>query len=273
MSITINVTPPVSKEDIEAAVDFLQSMGGDCAGNCAAVEVQVKDDLSGLENVKADITEPETTATLAKSSTGTMIPWDERIHSKGKTVNADDSWRLKRGVDDAVLKAIEAELLGDGSATPEPGVQTVSQGEATPPPGAVEAMNNAGATPPPPPPATEAPPVQVRYKHGDQTFTKDELLAANWSDAQIAALETVEAPAAPVETPAPTPTAGAGAPTNFAEAALRMSSDGISQEDMNAHVVRVATAKGKPTVTQFALLAHPDHADVLAQLTAELWGA
>lgn len=38
------------------------------------------------------------------------FPWDARIHSGGKSVNADGSWRYKKGVDKTVIQQVEAEL-------------------------------------------------------------------------------------------------------------------------------------------------------------------
>jgi hypothetical protein len=38
------------------------------------------------------------------------LPWDERIHAGTKATNADGSWRNKRGVDKALVEAVEAEL-------------------------------------------------------------------------------------------------------------------------------------------------------------------
>ena len=38
------------------------------------------------------------------------LPWDERIHASTKATNGDGSWRNKRGVDKALLEAVEAEL-------------------------------------------------------------------------------------------------------------------------------------------------------------------
>lgn len=39
----------------------------------------------------------------------TGMPWDERIHAGGKTINSDGSWRKRRGVDENAVRAIEAE--------------------------------------------------------------------------------------------------------------------------------------------------------------------
>ena len=145
MSITFNLTPPITEEDIDAAVGLLESLRGVCPGGCAPAPVAYEIEGTDSGAVTAPVTETDNGATadsLAKSTDGAMIPWDERIHSKGKSVNADRSWRLKRGVPEETVKAVEAELAQPTETTPAPaGIQTESQSEATPPPGAVEAMN------------------------------------------------------------------------------------------------------------------------------------
>lgn len=40
----------------------------------------------------------------------TGMPWDGRIHSPNRTINADGTWRKKKGLDPATLAAVEAEL-------------------------------------------------------------------------------------------------------------------------------------------------------------------
>lgn len=45
---------------------------------------------------------------LDLDSTG--IPWDERIHAGTKGKNKDGSWKGKRGVDDATIASVTAEL-------------------------------------------------------------------------------------------------------------------------------------------------------------------
>lgn len=50
---------------------------------------------------------PQSTASnLDKSG----LPWDERIHSSSKALTADGLWRKKRGVDDAKVAEVEAQL-------------------------------------------------------------------------------------------------------------------------------------------------------------------
>ncbi len=49
------------------------------------------------------------------------LPWDNRIHAGTKRKNADGSWTAKRGVDPALVSAVEAELrqvMGAAPATP-----------------------------------------------------------------------------------------------------------------------------------------------------------
>lgn len=48
------------------------------------------------------------------------LPWDSRIHSAGKTRNADGTWRQRRGTDPAVVSAVIAELKGAVAAPPAP---------------------------------------------------------------------------------------------------------------------------------------------------------
>jgi hypothetical protein len=38
------------------------------------------------------------------------MPWDERIHASTKAVNADGSWRYRRGVDKDLITKVEAEI-------------------------------------------------------------------------------------------------------------------------------------------------------------------
>src|SRR6185437_377740 len=38
------------------------------------------------------------------------LPWDERIHASTHAKIADGSWKRKRGVDDAIIGAVEAQL-------------------------------------------------------------------------------------------------------------------------------------------------------------------
>lgn len=52
---------------------------------------------------------PPTTANPAGLDK-TGLPWDDRIHSSNKAFVADGTWRKRRGVDDAFVAQVEAEL-------------------------------------------------------------------------------------------------------------------------------------------------------------------
>lgn len=71
--------------------------------------------------------EPTNDAPPATDKNG--LPWDERIHAGTKALNADGTWKKRRGVDDATVAAVTAELTGAATApTPAP------QPEPTPAP-------------------------------------------------------------------------------------------------------------------------------------------
>lgn len=58
------------------------------------------------------------------------LPWDERIHSSGKSFLADGTWRLKRGVDDETMQAVTDELK-QVMAVPTPPTVDAPQGKVT----------------------------------------------------------------------------------------------------------------------------------------------
>ncbi|MCA9268821.1 MAG: hypothetical protein KDA41_10145, partial [Planctomycetales bacterium] len=81
------------------------------------------------------------------------LPWDERIHSGPKDKrpkNADGSWRKRRGVDDALVEQVEAELRQVMGATgnPAPAAPTAA---ASPEPAPAPAPTAAPVVPPPTP--------------------------------------------------------------------------------------------------------------------------
>lgn len=59
--------------------------------------------------------EPTNDAPPATDKNG--LPWDERIHAGTKALNGDGTWKKRRGVDDATVAAVTAELTG---AAPQP---------------------------------------------------------------------------------------------------------------------------------------------------------
>lgn len=124
--------------------------------------------------VPSSPTIPAATPSVSPSSSVTVdkhgLPWDGRIHSgpaDKKPMNGDGTWRRKRGVDDATVAAVEAELRQVMGA-PVPVVSTpvaapevpVAPAVPTPPPAVAlpEAAPVATVPTPPPPTAAVAPP-------------------------------------------------------------------------------------------------------------------
>lgn len=74
----------------------------------------------------ADTTSPASAAVFDSAG----LPWDERIHSGSKALNADGTWRAKRGLNDPAFKArVEVELRARSAAVPPP----LPRVDATPP--------------------------------------------------------------------------------------------------------------------------------------------
>lgn len=81
------------------------------------------------------------------------LPWDERIHAGTKALNGDGTWKKRRGVDDATVAAVTAELTGAAPApTPEP--TPAPQPDPTPAPAPTPAAQPETAPTPTPVPST-----------------------------------------------------------------------------------------------------------------------
>lgn len=88
---------------------------------------------------------PTGSSTPDRDSQG--LPWDERIHSSSRAINADGSWRQKRGVSELIVGQVTAELQErehNGGVTLAE--ETAAEPDDTPPPPAELADD----TPPPP---------------------------------------------------------------------------------------------------------------------------
>lgn len=93
------------------------------------------------------------------------IPWDVRIHSTPPKINADGTWRKKRGLSEVTYGEIHAELQAAQASAGNPGTGTTNtaagpngsgtvETPAAPPPPASSAPT---ASAPPPPPAADVP--------------------------------------------------------------------------------------------------------------------
>jgi hypothetical protein len=78
------------------------------------------------------------------------LPWDGRIHASSKARVADGSWRMKRGVDDALVATVTAGLRAALGAPAAPGAGALA---AMPWPFATSAADVQPLPVPPPPPA------------------------------------------------------------------------------------------------------------------------
>lgn len=48
------------------------------------------------------------------------MPWDERIHASSKSINADGTWRNKRGIDKETLEAVDETVTEQPETVTEP---------------------------------------------------------------------------------------------------------------------------------------------------------
>jgi len=55
------------------------------------------------------------------------LPWDGRIHAAAKSLNKDGTWRARRGVDEATVTTVTAELRGQQGAISGQVMQQVAQ--------------------------------------------------------------------------------------------------------------------------------------------------
>lgn len=81
------------------------------------------EDTPPVPAVASNDAAPEDTASADSAATtdAAGLPWDERIHAGSKVMNADGTWRRKRGVDEATAQAVEAELRGVPQAPADAG--------------------------------------------------------------------------------------------------------------------------------------------------------
>lgn len=147
-------TLSIKTESTSELADIVAKLNGDQVVN--TVDAKVNHEI--VENaLKRDGVIPETpvpapvtvTVTNDTDDTETVndappatdkngLPWDERIHAGTKALNGDGTWKKRRGVDDATVAAVTAELTGAAPApTPEP--TPAPQPEPTPTPASTPA--------------------------------------------------------------------------------------------------------------------------------------
>lgn len=116
--------------------------------------------------------EPEQSATPPdRDADG--LPWDARIHAGTRALVADGTWRKRRGVDEAVVAQVEAELRALVAVQPPADPAEVFKPADAPPP------------PPPAPPAPVAPPPPPAAAAAGDPATFAELMV--WLSPRLAA--------------------------------------------------------------------------------------
>lgn len=197
------------------------------------------------------------------------LPWDERINTESKLkLKKEGSWKLKRGVDKALVEKVRAELAAAMAATAgdlqeaintDPGETTAPATAAAPPP-------PAAATAAPPPPAANTVTKYIAPDGGE--YTADELLAAGWTIEQIHEREAVEVEITP-ETPAESATGTKSAdaitfPAFMAKLSPATTAGTITDDQVNAALQKHGLA------SLVLLSARPD---LIPVIDAELFGA
>jgi hypothetical protein len=85
------------------------------------------------------------------------LPWDERIHAGSKALNADGTWRTKRGVDKALVAEVEVELRGTEDVDNADYSDEVTEPVAPPAPPAPPAPTPSAPSPEPSAPTPASP--------------------------------------------------------------------------------------------------------------------
>jgi len=95
------------------------------------------------------------------------MPWDDRIHASTKTKTVNGCWKKRRGVEDVLVRQVEAELKGGQSQTQEVDEQPDIQ-PATQWPGASVVSEGAAGVSVPPAPVEDAPKTEISGKSFSQ---------------------------------------------------------------------------------------------------------
>lgn len=160
MTIRIEVTDPHSHkpEELSAVVHFLNCVIADKGGRVSsevptavplASAPQASSDAPGVSSQNETDDSADASAACDTSQLDSDgIKWDERIHSETKNQNKDGTWRLRRGVDKALVDQVIAEQRAEqqeDDTPPPPPAEEESAPELPPeetPPPVVEAADD-----------------------------------------------------------------------------------------------------------------------------------
>ncbi len=142
-------TLSIKTESTSELADIVAKLNGDQVVNTGGMVAQNVQSVVGevVSETVAPVPQPEPEPQDDEQTNATPpaidkngLPWDERIHAGTKALNADGTWKKRRGVDDATVASVTAELSGTTSTpapTPAPQVETPAptpQPEPTPAP-------------------------------------------------------------------------------------------------------------------------------------------
>ncbi len=91
-----------------------------------AVITRIREDfqIDGVAPSTVAVQQATTTVAAAAAPTSEVdkngFPWNEVIHSSSKALNADGTWRKKKGVDAGTVARVEAQMRGGAAPAPAP---------------------------------------------------------------------------------------------------------------------------------------------------------
>lgn len=85
------------------------------------------------------------------------LPWDERIHSSSKAINADGRWKRRKNVEGSEYDAVVRELRGEQVTAPMDYPEHTAERFPVAPPAPMQYVNDKPVVVPPPPPPVELP--------------------------------------------------------------------------------------------------------------------
>lgn len=218
---------------------------------------------------------PISVASLAEYDSAGM-PWDERIHQKGKSRKKDGTWKLKKGPDPATVQAVTIELYARKISTvaspvlPAQSVPPLTLDAVPPPP--VD-----GAVPPPPPVASQ---VSLPNSVTRGRFLSNPTPSTSVSEGNPVPLSPVSVnsaatyvPPQPVPPPMPVPPVPAVGPLGVSFRSLidKMTAGTKTQTLTADKVLKIVQSFGCPNLQHLNQMPHI-FADVDAQLELALAG-
>lgn len=113
----MQVTVIIEEKDFQnaARMSALRALFGakdgtiDAVSSVSNVNTPTVLELEPIES-RSEVSEVVVDQAINPTHDSTGMQWDGRIHSPNRTINADGTWRKKKGLDPATLAAVEAEL-------------------------------------------------------------------------------------------------------------------------------------------------------------------